>query len=248
MQRAEQDIAAPVEPIGQLLGHAADLCLARQEHQQAAGLVGQGLEHRLYHLGLQRLARRERPPPALLHRVHAALAAHHRSAIQQARQALALQGGGHQQDLQRRLVAQQRPAVEAKGQGQVGVEAALVEFVEDHQADAFQRRVFLQAAGEDAFGDYLDARARADFRLQTNAVTDPFADLLAQLAGQALGGGAGGQAPRFQHQDGLPGQPGFVEQGERHAGGLAGAGRCLQHGFVAGSQGGPQVGQDGVYG
>ncbi|MCY1285500.1 hypothetical protein D9M70_344420 [compost metagenome] len=248
VQRAEQDVAAPVEPIGQLLGHATDLRLAGQEYQQAAGLVGQGLEHRLHHLGLQGLARLGRPAPALLHRVHAAFAAHHRRVIQQARQTLAFQGGRHQHDLQRRLVAQQRAAVEAEGQGQVGVQAALVEFVEDHQADPFQRRVLLQAAGEDALGDHLDARARADFRLQADAVADRLADLLAQLAGQALGGGAGGQATRLQHEDALPGQPGFVEQGERHSSGLAGTGRCLQHGLVAGLQGGLEVGQDGVYG
>lgn len=89
-----------------------------------------------------------------------------------------------------------------------------MEFVEDHQADALQRRVVLQAPGEDAFGHHLDAGARADLRLQADAVAHPLADALAQLGGQALGGGAGGQPARLQHEDGLPGEPGLVQQGK----------------------------------
>ena len=112
-----------------------------------------------------------------------------------------------------------------------------MEFVEDHQADAFQRRIVLQAAGEDAFGDHLDARVRPHLAVQANAVAHRLADPFAQLAGQALGGGAGGQSAWFEHEDGLSGQPGRIEQRQRHAGGLAGAGRRLQHHFVAGAQG-----------
>ncbi|MDT4824390.1 hypothetical protein FQZ97_576370 [compost metagenome] len=123
-----------------------------------------------------------------------------------------------------------------------------MEFVEDHQADAVQRRVVLQAAGEDALGDHLDARPRADLAVQADAVADRFADLLAQLAGQPLGGGARGQPARLEHEDALPGQPRLAEQYQRHAGGLAGAGRRLQHHFVAQGEGGAQVGENGIDG
>ncbi|MCY1507820.1 hypothetical protein D9M68_421070 [compost metagenome] len=123
-----------------------------------------------------------------------------------------------------------------------------MEFVEDHQADPFQRRVFLQAAGEDALGHHFDAGARADLRLQADAVADSVAHRLPQFTGQALGGGTGGQPARLQHQDALPGQPRLVQQRQGHAGSLAGAGRGFQYGFVAGLQGGPQVGQDGIDG
>ena len=112
-----------------------------------------------------------------------------------------------------------------------------MEFVEDHQPDAFQCRVILQASRKNAFGDHLDAGIRADLAVQTNAVTDGFANPLAKLAGQPFGGSAGRQAARFEHDDGLPGQPGFAEQRQRHAGGLAGAGRRFEHGFVALLQG-----------
>ena len=69
-----------------------------------------------------------------------------------------------------------------------------------------------------------------------------------ELNAQIVGGGARGQSARFQHEDALPGQPGFVEQRQRHAGGLAGAGRRFQHRLVAAGQCGAQRGQYGVDG
>jgi hypothetical protein len=112
-----------------------------------------------------------------------------------------------------------------------------MEFVENHQTDAIQRRVILQAAGEDALGDHLDARVRPHLAVQTNAVADRLTDPFAQLAGQALGRSARSQATRFEHEDGLPGQPGRIEQRQGHTGGLAGAGRRLQYNFVTLGQG-----------
>ena len=117
-----------------------------------------------------------------------------------------------------------------------------MEFVEDQQAHAIQRRVVLQAAGEDAFGDHLDTRSGADFAVQPNAVADGFADLFTQFTGQSLGSGTGSQAPGFEHQDGLPGKPRLMQQGQRHAGGFTGAWRRFQHGFMAMRQGVTQGG------
>ncbi len=108
-----------------------------------------------------------------------------------------------------------------------------MKFVEDQQAHTLQRRVVLQAPGENAFGDHFDTRLRADFAVEADAIADGFTDLLAELAGQTFRRCARGQTPWFEHDDGLPGQPGFVEQGQGHAGGLTGAGRCFEHGFVA---------------
>jgi hypothetical protein len=51
--------------------------------------------------------------------------------------------------------------VERQRQAQVGGQMALVEFVEQQRADAFQHRIVLQHPGEDAFGDHLDP-GRAD--------------------------------------------------------------------------------------
>ena len=55
--------------------------------------------------------------------------------------------------------------------------------------------------------------------------------------------GPGGDPARLQHQDLLARQPRRIKQGQRHLGGLAGAGGRLQHGLVALGQGGAQGGQ-----
>ncbi len=50
--------------------------------------------------------------------------------------------------------------------------------------------------------------------------------------GHPLGAGAGGDPARFQHDDFLVSEPRLIEQRQRHSRGLAGAGRCHQHGGV----------------
>ena len=80
---------------------------------------------------------------------------------QQAGQACGVEGGRHGQHAE--VGPQRRPHVEGQRQRQVAVEVALVHLVEDHQPDAGQGRVVLQAAGEQALGDDLDAgRGRHD--------------------------------------------------------------------------------------
>ncbi|MNC37612.1 hypothetical protein D3C75_861820 [compost metagenome] len=121
-----------------------------------------------------------------------------------------------------------------------------MKFVEDHQPHTLQRRVGLQAAGEDAFGHHLDACFRPDLAVQADAIAHGFADLFAQLAGQALGRSPRCQAPGFEHENALPSQPRLIEQRQRHAGGLAGARWRLEHRFVTVFQGLAQGGQDSI--
>ncbi len=108
-----------------------------------------------------------------------------------------VEGGGHHQ--QHQFGPQRRAELQRQGQPQVGLQAALVEFVEDQAADARQIGVRLDHPGEDTFGDHLDPRPGD--RLAADAVADPGPDLLAQAFGQALGGGAGGDPARLEHQD-----------------------------------------------
>ncbi|MBV5335725.1 hypothetical protein JZU48_01565, partial [bacterium] len=75
-------------------------------------------------------------------------------------------------------------------------QVALVELVEQQRADAVQQRVVLQHAGEDAFGDDLDAGTRGDPVLEADAVADGLADRLAELPRHELGGTARGDAAR----------------------------------------------------
>ena len=106
---------------------------------------------------------------------------------------------------------------------------AFVEFVEQDRRHALERRVVLDHAGEDAFGDHFDAGARRHLRFEADAVADGVAGRFAQLFRHEAGGGARGDAARFQHQDAAVAAPGRVQQGQRHLGGLAGAGRGFQH-------------------
>lgn len=174
MQRAQQHIAALTEGIRQLLMDPANLRLPRQEHQHAAGFVVQGFKNGLHQPRLDKFPRLERPPPAHLHRVHAPFTAQDRRVVEQPRQAFTFKGGGHQQDFQRLFIAKQLAAIEAQGQRQVGVEATLVEFVEDQQTHAIQCRVILQAPGEDAFGDHFNTGVGADLAVQADPVADGF--------------------------------------------------------------------------
>ncbi|MNO74168.1 hypothetical protein D3C76_651600 [compost metagenome] len=121
-----------------------------------------------------------------------------------------------------------------------------MKFIEDQQPHALQPWVGLQPAGEDTLGDHFDTGLGPDLAVQADAVADGFPDLFPQLAGQPFGGRAGRQAARFEHHDGLPGQPWRVQQRQRHAGGLAGAGRRFEHGFVAVFQCLAQGGQHGI--
>ena len=115
--------------------------------------------------------------------------------------------------------------VERQRQAKIGVKRALVEFVEQHRADARQRGVVENHAREHAFGDHLDAGARRDEALQAHAKANGLANPLAKARRHARRGGAGGEAARLQHDDLAALREGLVHQRERDAGGLAGAGR-----------------------
>lgn len=61
---------------------------------------------------------------------------------------------------------------------EVGVQAALVEFVEDEEIDALERWIVLEHAGEDTLGYDLESRRRPDARVESHAITNGGADCL----------------------------------------------------------------------
>ena len=123
----------------------------------------------------------------------------------------------------------------AQREAEIGVDRAFVELVEDHRADAGQLGVGLHHAGQDALGHHLDPRGLADLTaVAAHAVADGLARPLAQRFGHAFGGGAGGEAAGLQHQDAAP--PARLQHLQRHDGGLARAGRRLQHGAAMAPQ------------
>jgi hypothetical protein len=128
-------------------------------------------------------------------------------------------------------------AVEGECEADVSLQVALVELVEDHAGDTLERGVVLQHSGQDALGDDLDARARADAGLEARAIADAFAVGFPEQPGHAPGDRARGDAARLQHHDAPVLPPRRIEQHQRHQGALAGPGRGLEHGLAATGQG-----------
>ncbi len=221
---------------------ALDLAQAGQEDQQVAVGFAQGELDRAFELGVLGLV-------ALSRRIGdahgmAAAGAGEARGVQRLGQALAVERGRHHHDAQ--IGPQLGLHFERERETEVSAEMALVELVEDQRADAVEQRVVLQHAGEDAFGDHLDAGARTDLRFEADAVADRLAGLFTACAGHEVRGRARGDAARLQHQQLAACKPGRVQQGRRHARGLAGAGRGLQHQTRLPGQADQDLGQQGI--
>ncbi len=211
--------------------HAADFRRPRQKAQDVAVMFAQGRAHHLCHLLFEvdfRAARHVAGSSTSKLRPRAATMG---SVAQQLGDGLQIQGRRHHHDAQ--ILAQVLLALEAQREPQVGVQAALVKFVEDHAADARESRVVLQHARENALGDHLDARLAAHPRFEPGAKPDAAADGFAEQMRHAAGDGARRQAARFEHQDLLAAQPGTWAQEERHDGAFTGAWRSLQQHIAA---------------
>ena len=212
---------------------AADLGRARQERQHRAGIGtqsgGDGVGHLPLDLGVRLAAE-----VARLDGVGAAEAFNHRRVAEQHGDARAVDGRRHHEDAQ--VLAQADLRVAGQRQPHVGVQRTLVEFVEQHGGHAGQFGVVDDLAREDTLGDDLDAGVARDLRAEADAVADGVADALAERLRHPFGAGAGGDAPRLQHDDLFALQPRRIQQRQRHPRGLAGARRRHQHRGIAARQ------------
>ena len=152
----------------------------------------------------------------------------------------------HDEDAE--IVAQAALDVEREGEAEVTVERAFVEFVEDDEAHAGELRIGLQAAGEDAFGDHLDAGPGRDLAVEPHGVAHRAAHLLAQRLGHAPCRGARRKPARLEHDDLAAVEPGLVEEHQRHARCLAGARLGHEQGRAAAGQGRAELRDDGIDG
>jgi hypothetical protein len=107
---------------------------------------------------------------------------------------------------------------------------ALVELVEDHQADAVKRRIALKTARQHSFGHDLDPCARAHATVAAGAVADQPAHRFAEQLGGAGCRGARRDATGLEHHDELTAEPRRGQKRRRDEGRLTGAGRRLKHG------------------
>ncbi len=217
---------------GQSLQHPIDLRHARQEQQQRPRLFGQQPLYRRRYAILQPLMAGQRLIQTL-NREAAPLGHHHRRFRQQLRQASVVQGGRHDQQFQ--IVTQPLLHIEQQRQRQIGLQAAFVELIEDHQRHALQFGVLLQHAGENAFRHHFQPGLRPAFTFGAHAVAHGLAGFLPQLLRQAIGDVFRRQPPRLQH-DNAPRQPGLSQDLQRQPGGFTGAGRGVQQHLRSGLQ------------
>ncbi len=148
VQRQDLGVAAG----GQRSGGRADLAHPGQEDQDVAAVrLAQGLAHRVGDLRAQAGVARD-AAVAQRHRMRPAAGADHRSAIEEARHRRRIHGRRHHH--QREVLAHRAPELGQPGEGEVAVEVALVELVEDHRLHPVEVGIVLQAAGEGALGHH----------------------------------------------------------------------------------------------
>ena len=205
---------------------AANLPCTRQKHQRVAFIFFQGILHGIGNHRRQR-AFRIAARITQVHRETPAFAYDHRGIPEQLRHCGAVQRRGHHKDFQIR--PQVAPAVERQRQRQVGVQVALMKFIENHQPHAFKRGVRLQPTRENPLGQHFNARCLRHLGIEADAIAHGFANGFVAQHAHARGGGARREPSRLQHQDRAPGEPRLIEQRQRHQCGLARARRRLQH-------------------
>ena len=134
-----------------------DLALAGQEDENTAFGLGYGLFDKSRScLGQADVARERLVQVDGLDRIGAPLGDNHRRIAHEGSDRFGDKRGRHGEEDQ--IGPQRATDFEREGKAKVGIEAALVKLVEDHGANAGEFRVGLDHAGEDAFGDDLDAR------------------------------------------------------------------------------------------
>ncbi len=136
---------------------------------------------------------------ARLDRKGAAFAFDHGRAVEQLRDPRAVKRRRHHENPQ--VFAQTPLRVERQRQPEIGIERALVKFVEQHGGDAVQFRIVENQPGENALGDHLDPGRARHLRAEADAIAHRLAHPLAERLRHALGGGARRDPARFQHDD-----------------------------------------------
>ncbi len=90
------------------------------------------------------------------------------------------------------------------------MQVALMELIENHQPHPFQFRVLLQTPGENTLSDHLDAGLPGELAIKAHPVPHRLTNPLIQQLCHARSRGANRQAAGFQHEDGLPLEPGLL--------------------------------------
>ena len=162
-----------------------------------------------------------------LHRVYLALAEHRGAAAQKFGHRRHIQCGRH--DNQPQIGAQRRLTFKAKGQTRIGYERTLVKFVKNNAGNIRQVGVFLQHAGQHAFGYNFHTGVAAHAAFVAHAVAHKPAGLFAKQGSHIARQCAGGHAPGFKQQNAAAFKPGLIHEPQRHSAAFACAGQGAEH-------------------
>ncbi len=237
VQRGDIDVLTGTP---QRLFDPADLGDAWQKHQRAAPFLSERTAHHRRHIAFEPSGRLA-VEVAGLDGKHAPGGVHHRCAAQPRGNGARVERRRHGDDPQ--VLAQGGLRLAHQGEGEVRLEAALVQLVEDHAADTVQGGIVLQHSQEQAVGHDFDSGTRADLGVQPHAIADRLSDRFTEALRHASCRRPGRQPPRLLHDDLGYAEPRCVEKGERHARRLAGTRRRHQDGSIARLQCGLQAWQ-----
>ena len=138
---------------------------------------------------------------------------------------------------------EQGPGLQRQCKPEIGMQAALMELIEDYQASAFKGGIVLQHPGEDALRHDLDPGGGTDDRFATNAVPHGFARGLTEGGSHAPGCGPRRQPAGLKQQDRSARQPRLSEECQRNASGFSGAGWRLEDRAAGSAKGTRQGGK-----
>ena len=218
-----------------------DLIRPRHEDENIAfGLFLQDTAH-LFRRGVPdragRVARQMRVFD--LHRIGASVGGQGLGGAEPFRDALGIEGRGHRHDQEigtMRLLQASR-----ERQGHVGVQVALVEFVEHHRADALELGVRSHLAEQERLRHELDPRLGRLDALEADLVTDFSAEADAAFLRDARSEQTG-RDPAGLQDDNLPLDEVQIQEHLRDAGRLTRARRRTEHQPAYATAGGDQVG------
>jgi hypothetical protein len=193
------DLESPVDATcRQRLGAARDLADPRQEDEDVAGSAPEQVDRRVRDGALERLAA---PQCDLLDvdRKGATRRGEDRRAAEKPRDRLGLERRRHHDDPE--VGPRVAPDPFDQREREIGVEAALVELVEEDQADIFEERVVLEHAHQDPLRDDEQPGARAGSPLEADLVADLVAEPHAALGAIAARAARAGEPPRLEDDD-----------------------------------------------
>jgi len=101
------------------------------------------------------------------------------------------------------IVSQFRLDSSEHSQEQVSIDRSFVELIENDDFCILERRILLEFADQNAFGDDHKLRLLRDFLIEANGISDLLSNILVRFAGDALGDGPGGDATGLNQIDPL---------------------------------------------